>query len=315
MIKQLQLITGFMGSPNHNSQMRTVQLSSKNNQKEKMMNKLHIGFIALAIMSVINTQALAHDITLHTTDKWDECALQIDPSLTQSAWKQFNSEMGEILTFRPVTSAKPLGKGNFDIVLTKGWAPVVDTDAAWNDTFVHPHSSHWLYGEYAEEEGETTSGHGDSPHSLGLPIPLVRVGITDRIDIGATYIMAPGSNYGFLGTQVQYNLVNDTEKGVAGSVRGSMMLLVGIDDLKSAAYTIDALGSKDIAMFTGYGGIQANLLTSKETTSVVDLKNETKLGLQAFVGVNTTLFSHLKVGAEVSFGTLVIPAIVLGYSR
>ena len=35
---------------------------------------------------------------------------------------------------------------------------------------------------------------------------------TDRLDIGGTYLMVPGANYGFGGAQFQYNILSDTER-------------------------------------------------------------------------------------------------------
>lgn len=50
---------------------------------------------------------------------------------------------------------------------------------AWNDTFVHPGSTHWLKG---------------GPR---LPIMgLTRMGVTDRLDVGVYFTKSPGVNYG-----------------------------------------------------------------------------------------------------------------------
>jgi len=58
-----------------------------------------------------------HAVELHTNDKWDECAMSIDPSLTQNQWQTFSKDLAPIIYFKPTNGAKPLGKGKFDIGL------------------------------------------------------------------------------------------------------------------------------------------------------------------------------------------------------
>ena len=279
------------------------------------MKRILVGMTALFVFSMFNSVSYAHNANLHLTNKWKQCSFEIDPSLTQDAWQQFTREGGLISYFRPLASAKPLGARKFEIILTQGWAPIDDTDPAWNDMFVHIHSTHWLIGEKADKEGEITAGHADSRHSLPLPLPLIRVGLTDRIDLGGTFIMAPGANYGFGGVQLQYSILNDTEKNLAAAARIGGMGIVGPEDFNLTTYSIDLLASKDISRFTAYGGLGTYLMHSHETTSVVDLDDENLLGLQGMVGVNTTLFSHLRIGAEISISALTMPVIVIGYSR
>ena len=69
----------------------------------------------------------------------------IDASLTQHAWHQFASEVGVVMYFRPMTSAKPLGRRNVEFALLNTGSRIDDADAAWNDTFSHPDSAHWLF--------------------------------------------------------------------------------------------------------------------------------------------------------------------------
>ena len=82
---------------------------------------------------------------LHVNDKWDECSFVLDESLTQEAWNQFTSEAGLVTYFRPLNSAKPLGKKNYEISLLNWGTTIDDADDAWNDTFSHPDSTHTLF--------------------------------------------------------------------------------------------------------------------------------------------------------------------------
>lgn len=281
-----------------------------------MFNKINSGLVAFFVASLIPSNAYAHEgLVLHVLDRWENCSIQFDPTLTQGAWQKFTREAGLIAYFRPLSSAKPLGARKFEIILTQGRAPIDDRDPAWNDTFVHPHSTHWIYAEVSEEPGEITAGHSDSPHTLNLPLPLVRIGITDRIDISGTFLMAPGANYGFGGAQLQYNLLNDTDKNLAAAARVGAMAIVGAEDLSLTAYSFDFIASKDISILSAYVGLGTYLMRSHENSPVVDLKNENILGFQGMVGVSTTLFSHLRIGAEMSVSALTMPVIVIGYSR
>src|ERR1043165_6151215 len=82
---------------------------------------------------------------LHVNPRWHECSFQIDASLTQQAWHQFSEEAGLVTYFRPLADARPMGRGKFEISVLQ-WKTGIDAkDAAWNDTFVHPDSTHWLF--------------------------------------------------------------------------------------------------------------------------------------------------------------------------
>src|SRR5687767_7697462 len=82
---------------------------------------------------------------LHTNHEWDECAIVFSPSLTQAAFHQFVREVGLVAYFRPLASARPLGRREIEFSVLN-WGTKIDAhDAAWNDTFSHPDSTHWLF--------------------------------------------------------------------------------------------------------------------------------------------------------------------------
>src|SRR5436190_10891204 len=83
---------------------------------------------------------------LHVNPKWRECSFQLDPSLTQDEWHRFTKEAGLVIYYRPLADAKPMGAGRFEFSILQ-WNTKIDENAgAWNNTFVHPHSEHWLIG-------------------------------------------------------------------------------------------------------------------------------------------------------------------------
>ena len=229
---------------------------------------------------------------LHTNHDWDECAIILDPGLTQHAWHQFVSEVGVVMYFRPMTSAKPLGKRNVEFAVLNNGTRIDDKDAAWNDTFSHPDSTHWLF------EGD----------ALKIPGLMLRVGVTDRLDAGVYFTKNPNSNYGFLGGQVQYALLDGVTTPVAAAGRLNVVTLFGPEDVNATVYGADFLVSKDVASFlTPYAGISGYLSRAHEKTTKVALDDENVFGVQGMLGI-TAKISVVTVGAELNV------ARVMGYS-
>lgn len=229
--------------------------------------------------------------TLHLNDRWRQCAILLDPSLSQGAWHQFVRELGLVAYFRPVASAEPMGKGHFEVAFVNWGTRIDDEDAAWNDTFSHPDSAHWLF------EGD----------ALRIPGLMVRAGVTDRVDAGAYYTKAIGANYSILGGQLQYALLKDRERGVALAGRASGTWLVGPEDMSAGIYGVDLVASKKLWVLTPYGGVSGYLSRGSEHTPKVALEDENVLGVQGTLGVAATV-SVVRLGAEVNL------ARVPGYS-
>jgi hypothetical protein len=231
-----------------------------------------------------------HDVELHVNSRWKECSFQLDPSLTQDAWHQFTSEAGLVAYFRPLTDAKPMGAWNFEVSVLQWSTAIDDTEAAWNDTFVHPDSVHWL-----------TEGH-----SLAFPGLTARIGISEKVDVGFYFTKNPNANYGFWGAQLQYNLINDLERKWSAAARVNYTRMFGPEDLNLNVYGLDAVVSKefrihsDWAFIAPYAGVSTYLSSAHETTSKVDLDDENVLGGQAMVGAVLKL-SIARLGVEYNF--------------
>jgi hypothetical protein len=230
------------------------------------------------------------NIELHINPRWKECSFQLDPSLTQEAWHQFTREAALVAYFRPLTDAKPMGKWNFEVSVLQWATGIDDTEAAWNDTFVHPDSAHWLF------EGSR----------LAFPGLTARVGITDRMDVGLYITKSPGANYGFFGGQLQYNVINDVERKWSAATRVSFTSMYGPEDLKLNIYGLDAIVSKEFPLYVDwaslspYAGVSTYLSSSRETTAAVELQNENVIGAQAMVGAILKL-SIAQLGVEYNF--------------
>ncbi|MEE9194065.1 MAG: hypothetical protein V3U21_05965 [Thermodesulfobacteriota bacterium] len=281
--------------------------------KYKLPNGI-VSVLTIFLFVSISTSYAKDGPKLHVNDRWKECSMQLDPSLTQDAWHQFTQEAGIMTVFNPLTSAQPLGKWNFDIGLSMGYYPIEDEDAAWNDTFVHSDSTHWLYGK----DGEP---YPDDAKFLSLPLILVRLGITDQIDVGFYYFSVPEANYGFRGGQLQYNFLNDEEKNLSAAARVSIGQLFKVEDLDLSAYSVDVVATKDLSRFTrfegvsGYAGLTGYLVSTHEKTSAVDLDDENVFGIQGNAGVSALFFSHLRIGVQLTVGALIYPSFVIGFAR
>jgi len=236
------------------------------------------------LVSVLSFLCLAEPVraqVLHTNDRWDECSIVIDPSLTQEAWHQFVREVGLVTFFRPLTTAKPLGPRHFDVSVLSWSTRIDDADAAWNDTFSHPNAHHPLF------EGD----------ALMFPGLSVRAGVTQRVDLGAYLTKNFNANYGFVGGLAQYNLLHDTARGLAAAGRLSAVFLYGPEDMNASTYGLELLASKDIWRVSPYAAVSGYLSRGHETTSKVDLDDENILGVQATIGAAASL-SVLRLGAE-----------------
>ncbi|HCS20909.1 MAG TPA: hypothetical protein DIW47_10195 [Bacteroidetes bacterium] len=230
---------------------------------------------------------------LHVNTRWKECSFQIDPSLTQDAWHQFTKEAGMVLYYRPLTDAKPMGAGRFEFSILQWTTWIDEREEAWNNTFVHPDSQHWLIG------GE----------KLPFPGISVRAGITPKIDAGLYWTVRPGANYGVAGAQVQYNFLNDTIRNWSASTRFTFSTLYGPADLNLNVSGVDFLASKKIAIFSNwasvspYAGFSATLSHAHEKTAAVDLKDENILGFQAMAGAAVQIYM-VRLSAEYNFANV-----------
>lgn len=223
---------------------------------------------------------------LHVDPRWRECSFRLDRALTQGAWRQFTREAGLVTYFRPLVDARPMGRGHVEVSMLQWETAIDDHDAAWNDTFVHPDSAHWLF-----------EGSG-----LRFPGLSVRAGVSSKIDVGGYVTRNPNANYGFYGAQVQYNVVQDTSRHWAVSTRASVVSLYGPDDLDFTVAGLDAVASRSYAPaswaeVSPYVGASAYLARSHETSAAVALADERVLGVQATAGLAVRL-SKLTLAAE-----------------
>jgi len=243
--------------------------------------------VALAIALSAATAAAQHGHpTLHVHPKWRECSFHLSASLTADAWRQFTREAGLVTYFRPLTDAKPMGRGNFEVSMLQWQTGIDDSDAAWNDTFVHPDSAHYLF------EGSR----------LKIPGLMVRAGLTDKTDVGLYFTRNPGANYGFVGGQVQRSLVGNPTSDWSASARLSFTSMFGPDDLDFAVIGWDVVASREIRLarwvaLSPYAGLSSYLARSHEKSPVVTLEDEYEGDSQVMLGTVLKL-SGLRLAME-----------------
>jgi hypothetical protein len=258
---------------------------------------------AAAMVLVVSQAAAQVHPKLHVNPRWEECSFQIDSSLKQPAWHRFTQEAGLVAYFRPLSDARPMGTGNFEVSLLQ-WQTGIDANtSAWNDTFVHPDSTHWL-----------VEGNG-----LKFPGIMVRAGVTSSTDVGLYFTKNTKANYGFYAAQLQQNLVRDTTSNWAASVRGSFVSLYGPADLDFRLYGVDLIASRTFALsrwasVSPYVGVSSYLSTSHEKTPVVSLDDEHVTGGQAMVGAAVQL-SAVRLGVEYSVARVNSFSLKVGVGR
>lgn len=227
-----------------------------------------------------------HVFTEAQNDKWSECSFVLDPSLTQDAWHQFAREAGLVTYYRPLSTAKPMGRGTFEFSVLNWATKINEFDSAWNETFAHPDDEHYL-------------ADGD----LMFPGMMFRAGVTEQVDVGAYLTKNINANYGFAGGQVQYAFMDDPDRNLAAALRLSYVTMYGPKDLNASVAGIDLLASKQFSRFAPYAGISMYMGRAQETTTKVDLNDENVLGLQGMAGVSTDV-SVFRLAAELNLASV-----------
>ena len=246
-------------------------------------------FVAAIGIALVQTRAVAQTHNhprLHVNPRWDECSFQLDPSLTQAAWHQFTQEAGLVAYFRPLSDARPMGRGNFEVSMLQWQTNIDDSQSAWNDTFVHPDSAHWLF------EGK----------GLKFPGLMARAGVAAKTDVAVYFTKNPGANYGFYGAQLQQNLFEDASGNWSASARTSFIKIYGPEDLDFTTFGADAVVSRRFTVskwvrVSPYAGVSGYLANSHEKSAVVSLADEHVVGGQAMVGAEVQL-SKARLAAE-----------------
>lgn len=240
---------------------------------------------------------------LHTNDTWDECSIVLDENLSQANWDTWVGEVGNVVYFRPMSDARPMGRGNFEFAILDWGSRIDDEKDAWNDTFSHPDSTHYL-----------TDGD-----ALMIPGITARIGVTDRLDAGAYVTKNPNANYGFYGAQLQYALTDEGTFPVSAATRASFVHLYGPDDAGVGVYGLDLVVSRDLPVLSGFATLSPYAVASgvlsrgQETTERVDLDDVNDFAAQGTLGLALDIRA-VRLGAEYSVGRVDAYSFKIGFA-
>ena len=244
--------------------------------------------VLVALMGFVPAVALGHgpnehpaDPDLHVGTEHEECYVKFASNLTQNAFQRFVREFGSVSAFKLMAPPTSLGPWRVALAVEQLSFTVEERADAWNDTFAHPDAYHELGSDKA------------------FPMLRLRVGVSDRIDVGAFYTKAPQANYGWLGLEAKYGLLQQSQTmPISLAVRGAYTKTLYVEDMDMHAVSADvAAGRTFWSRFTPYLSLGSDLVFARETSDVVALQNETEIVPRATGGFEFRYW-HIGFGAE-----------------
>ena len=242
----------------------------------------------LGLPVAVNAEPPAEgDPVLHVDPTTEDCEVRFAPGLTQASYHRFVREFGSASAFKQMGAPHVLGTKGASFGVEYMAFSVDEASDAWNDTFTHPDSTHWLGSDKR------------------FPKLKLRVGVGGNTDVGAYYTMNPMSNYGWIGVDAKHALVRQRhDMPVTVAVRGAYTMTLFVDDMDMHALSADvSVGRTFRYRITPYLGVGTDAMLARETSPVVDLDTEYVTVAHAFAGVEVALW-HLIIGAEGQYSTI-----------
>ena len=217
--------------------------------------------VALCLVLLPPTIALGgapFDPNLNVDPSVKDCSVRFAPDLTQDAFHRFAREFGSVSAFKQGSAPTTLGQWGVSLGVEQIFFSVEEKSDAWNDTFAHP----------------------DAYHPLGsdktFPKLRLRVGVTDDLDVGAFYAANPNANYGWLGVEAKYALLDQRDgMPVTLAIRGAYTKTLYVTDMDMHAATADvSVGRTFWNVFTPYVGLGSDAVLARETSDAVNLETE-----------------------------------------
>jgi hypothetical protein len=255
------------------------------------MTRSHM--ILAASIWLVPAAAFAHgsgahsDPPLHVDASLDDCSVQFAPELSQAAFGRFAREFGSVSAFKQAAPPTTLGRWGFAIDLEQIWFHVEEHTAAWNDTFAHPNDHHELGSD------------------LALPKLRARLGLTDRLDVGAFFTAQPNANYGWLGLEAKYGLLKqDADMPISLALRAAYTKTLFVSDMDMHALSADVTAGRTLwNVFTPYLGFGNDLILARETSKAVNLDTEWQ-AVPHLLGGFEVRYWHVALGAEAHLATI-----------
>lgn len=184
-------------------------------------------------------------------------------ALLQGDFRKLSEDLGASLSYKAVAPAEPLGITGFDLGLE------FSSTALENKTVFN------------------TACSGCDLDNLVIPKLHLHKGLPLNLDVGLMYSSVPSSNITLTGAELRYAFLEGGVASPALAVRGTYSKLSGVDELDFDTRGIELTISKGFAMFTPYGGVGQNWVTS--TPNVVGLEEESFTQSKYYVGLNMNL--------------------------
>jgi len=250
--------------------------------------------ISIVLMILIPAAAMAHgpgghppDPNLHVDGSLEECEVHFAPELTQASFGRFVREFGSVSAFKLMAPPTTLGQWGVSIGIEYMAFGMDDKSDAWNDTFAHPDTTHEL---------------GSSQE---FPKLKLRVGVSEKVDVGAFFTKHFNANYGWVGVDVKYRLLEQTDRmPISLALRGAYTKTLFVSDMDMHAGSFEvAAGRTFWGVLTPYLALGTDMVVARETSDTVDLHHETEVVPHAIAGLEVKYW-HLAFGAEANLGTL-----------
>lgn len=248
----------------------------------------------VAVPANAQTPAVKAAPVLHVHTDYRSCYFDLHPELTKAEFEEFAGELGSILRFRQLGETTTLGRGRFEVSLQFTSSSIDDAKGAWNNTMSHPEADHYLGS------------------SIAFPRLVARVGVSDRVDIGAWGGFNPRSNYGLVGIDSKIVLMRQgPDRPISLSLRPSVASLVGPEEVWAGNASIDVSAGRTMGAFSPYVGFATSGSLAVERSADVDLDHAWASSSVAYAGVSYT-WRGLQVSAEIEKSALVSYGFRLG---
>jgi len=190
----------------------------------------------------------------------------IDGLTVQDDFKKLSEDLGAALSYKALVPAEPLGITGFDVGVE-----VSSTTVENKDIF------------------DVACG-GCGADSIIIPKLHLHKGLPMNFDVGLSYASVPNSNIKLTGMELRYANMEGGVATPAVATRLTYSKLSGVDQLDFQTMGVELSISKGFAMFTPYGGIGYNWVTSTPNgTASVLLEEEKFKQTKYFVGLNMNL--------------------------
>jgi len=187
---------------------------------------------------------------------------------SQDAFKKFSEDLGAAFSYKAITPAEPLGITGFDVGLEISQTKLEN-----------------------EQYFDIACG-GCGADSIYVPRLHVHKGLPMNFDVGVSYASVPNSNVKLTGAELSYANIEGGTVMPAVATRATYSKLTGVDQLDFETMGLEVSISKGFAMFTPYGGIGYNWVTSTPNLPSglpVTLEEEKFNQTKYYVGLNMNL--------------------------